>query len=334
MSNLQKEFDSFHDKIKLGTYEENQTLRDKRNLLIDELTEALKDEKIPGTDLPLTFTKIDLGSYAMHTGIVPEKGDYDIDVGVIFNVSPEQYDSHVLKKLVYDKLNKQHNRTVDYNRPCITVKYAAGYHVDIAVYCKKDSDRYIAWGKVHNKADHKWWDADPEGLKTWVHNVDQNKDKRAQFRRVTRYLKKWKIKHFSNSGNVAPPSIGLTIQARHHFNYCADSDLDSLITAVEGIKSAFWEAWDTDSESFKWAVEQALPVLPGKDVYYKMTLNQTDTFYSKVGSLLEALEHAKGEDSDSESSKVFRKVFGTDFSEVEDVKTSSVKPFIVTGNNA
>ena len=40
------------------------------------------------------------------------------------------------------------------------------------------------------------------------------------------------------------------------------------------------------------------------------------------------------EDSESESSKVFRKIFGTDFPEVEDVKKSSVKPFVVTGNNA
>ncbi|MGJ3502445.1 hypothetical protein, partial [Piscirickettsia salmonis] len=78
MAKLQKEFLQFHDEIKLGTYDENQTLRDKRDLLVDELKEKLKDEQLPGTDQKLTFTKMDQGSYAMNTGIKPDSDDYDI----------------------------------------------------------------------------------------------------------------------------------------------------------------------------------------------------------------------------------------------------------------
>lgn len=334
MSNLQKEFIKFHDTIKLGTYDENQTLRSKRDLLINELTLALKEEKIPGTDTALTFSKIDLGSYAMKTGVIPEGGDYDIDVGIVFNVTRKQYDSHELKKLVFDKLNKQHNRTVEYNRPCITVKYADGYHVDVAVYCSEGSDRYIAWGKQHNKATHSWWESDPEGLKTWVNNVDLDAEKKAQFRRITRYLKKWKIKHFSDSGNIAPPSIGLTIQTRNGFNYDNVSDLSALINVVRQIKLKFTQKWDPVSESLKWSIEQNLPVKPCKNVYYKMKLGQQDAFYIRVENLLQALEQAQGEKSDAETSKILRKVFGNDFPLVEDVKASNVPPYVSTGNNA
>ena len=59
--NLQKEFEDFHQKIRLGTYDENQTLREKRDLLIDELKDKLKDEKVPNTTKKLTFTKLDQG---------------------------------------------------------------------------------------------------------------------------------------------------------------------------------------------------------------------------------------------------------------------------------
>jgi hypothetical protein len=68
MSDLQKEFIVFHDEIKLGTYDENQTLRDKRYMLVKELKQGLKDKKIPDTETALTFSKFDQGSYAMHTG--------------------------------------------------------------------------------------------------------------------------------------------------------------------------------------------------------------------------------------------------------------------------
>jgi tRNA nucleotidyltransferase (CCA-adding enzyme) len=147
MGKLQKEFGKFHDIIKLGTFEENSALREKRDLLVNELTKSLGDEVIPGTETKLTFTKFDQGSYAMNTGIIPMDNDYDIDVGIIFDVTNSEYDSKKLKKLVYTALNKVLKRTVTYNRPCITVEYSAGYHVDLAIYAKNDNDIHIAWGK-------------------------------------------------------------------------------------------------------------------------------------------------------------------------------------------
>ncbi len=334
MAKLQKEFQTFHDTIKLGTYDENITLREKRDLLIDELRIGLAEEKIPGTNRPLTFVKIDLGSYAMHTGVKPEGGDYDIDVGVIFDVTCDQYDSHSLKKLVFDTLNKRTNRTVIYNRPCITVSYVSGYHVDVAVYCNDGGNKFIAWGKQYSKATHSWWESDPEGLKTWVRDVSSIAEQRAQFRRLARYLKKWKAKHFHDNGNAAPPSIGLTIQARHCFIYDAYSDLSALIVIVEGIKSKFVQKWDHDSQERKWTIEQSLPVKPYKHVYYKMTVGQQDAFYGRVLKLLEALEQALDEGSEAETSKILRKVLGEDFPLVEDKRESSVTPFVTTGNNA
>ncbi len=332
MATLQKEFEDFHNEIKLGTYEENQALRDKRDLLINELTEKLKDEKVPGTDKKLTFTKFDQGSYAMNTGIKPKDGDYDIDVGIIFDITNDEYDSNKLKKLVFKKLNGQHNRTVIFNTPCITVKYSDGYHVDIAIYSDNDGDYHIAWGRKDAEK-KQWYKSEPKELKQWVADVSADCKHAEQFRRCVRYLKNWKAKKFSNDGNAAPVSIGLTIQARNAFSYRCDNDLDALINIVSTMKSGFSSSFDLESVSFKKSIEVELPVKPFKNVYYKMTLNQTDQFYEKLDALLEVLEEAKGEDSDHKASKLLRKVFDG-FPLVEDSKASNTAPIIMTGNNA
>lgn len=327
---LQKEFEDFHEKIKLGTYDENKTLRDKRDLLIDELKDKLKDEKVPRTDKKLTFSKLDQGSYAMNTGVKPKDDEFDIDVGAIFDITNDEYESHKLKKLVYDKLNSHHKRTVEYNRPCVTVKYADGYHVDLAVYSKNDDDIHIAWGKENSK-EKIWYKSEPKKLTKWVADVSTDEAKSKQFRRCVRFLKKWKEKHFSSSGNIAPVSIGLTIQARNHFVYHESSYLDALIYIVEQIKNDFVLI------NGKWTIDVELPVEPYKNVYYKMIDNYQDNFYKKVDALLEALQDARDEDSRNAACKILRKVFGDEFplSDDEDkTETSKAKPFVTTGNNA
>jgi hypothetical protein len=336
MAKLQSEFGSFHEKIKLKAFDENEGLREKRDLLVSELKEALKDEKVPGTEKKLTFSKFDQGSYAMNTGIKPINNDYDIDVGIVFDIMNHEYDSNDLKKLVYDKLNLQHNRTVEFNRPCVTVKYATGYHVDLAIYSENDDDLHIAWGKRNSQINRCWYKSEPKKLTKWVSDVSTEKEASAQFRKCVRYLKKWKEKHFSNLGNNAPPSIGITIQSRNAFytyGYRKDEDLNVLINIAKQIKSSFQNKYDENNE-LKKNISIALPVEPYKDVYYKITLSQLDDFYNKIEALLEALEAAYAEDSEHEASKILRKVFGKDFPLVEDSKQSKTKPVVVTGNNA
>ena len=70
-----------------------------------------------------------------------------------------------------------------------------------------------------NVREHVWYESDPEGLKQWVKDVSNDGEQRAQFRRCVRYLKRWKNKNFTSNGNTAPPSIGLTIQAKTSFVY-------------------------------------------------------------------------------------------------------------------
>ena len=102
MANLQSYFNSFHDNIKLS-YDDNKVLRDKR----DELLEFLKENMPEGITSPEIFHQ---GSYAMYTGIKPfEDGDYDIDVGLFFDISKDDYENPVTaKKWVYDALKDKY----------------------------------------------------------------------------------------------------------------------------------------------------------------------------------------------------------------------------------
>ena len=334
MPKLQKEFIDFHDEVKLGTYDENQTLRDKRDLLIDELKTGLEDEKIPNTDKALTFTTFGQGSYAMHTGITPPDSDYDIDVGIAFDIQKGDYPPLKLKKMIRDKLTRE-KRTVLIRRPCITIKYAAGYHVDLAVYADNSDDYHIAWGKEFS-ADPIWEKSEPKKLIDWVKEISTDAKERLQYRRCVRYLKAWKEKHFSGNGNAMPPSIGLTIQAGKWFSYRGDSDLDALISILSHIHNDFTDEYHEDSDSWKKSIKAYLPVEPFNDVYDQMTLTQTDSFYEKIDALLEALETALDEDDAHEASKILRSVFGDKFTlvEKEEARTSNKKPCVTTGKNA
>lgn len=330
--NLQKEFEDFHQEIRLGTYDEDKGLREKRDLLIDELRNKLKDEKVPNAEKKLTFSKLDQGSYSMKTGIKPKDGDYDIDIGVLFDITNDEYESHKLKKLVFDKLNSQYNRTVEYNRPCITVNYKDGYHVDLAIYSKNNDDIHIAWGKENSK-ERIWYKSEPKKLTKWVADVSTGANEYQQFRRCVRFLKKWKEKHFSSNGNNAPASIGLTIQARNHFKYHKDSYLDTLICIAERMQSDF----NLNIVSRKMNIDVRLPVEPRKNVYYKMSEIQQDNFYEKVEALVESLKDARNEDSKNKACKILRKVFGDEFplSDDDDItECSKSMPFVTTGNSA
>ena len=114
MPNLQKHFLEFHDTIKLGSYDEDKTLREKRDTLIKNLRENIHE------DAP-SFESFNQGSYAMSTGTNPKDGNYDIDVGIIFDCTCDNYDDPVeLKKIVRDAL-LHGNRTLHIRRPCVTV---------------------------------------------------------------------------------------------------------------------------------------------------------------------------------------------------------------------
>lgn len=320
MINLQKEFLEFHDNIKLD--DENETLREKRDILLKKLKDNISDDAE-------SYTTFNQGSYAMGTGIKPEDEDYDIDVGLKFNLDKDSCtDPLTPKKWVRDAL-KGHTRSVDIRRSCVTVSYQnkgeSVFHVDFGVYAANNSDgkMYIAKGKEFSSADNKVWElSDPQGLINSVKTKFTGDDS-AQFRRVIRYLKKWRTHHYTAGGNGAPTGISLTILAYNLFSPSSTpdwstqkrvyDDCTALYNLIKSIVGSFVLSWDNQEGKFYHIITTYLPVEPYNDLFEKMSKKQLESLYQEFEWILSKLDEVKGKDKRSDACSLLVDVFGEDF---------------------
>lgn len=337
MPAVQKQFEDFHSAIKLDEDDENTKLREKRDTLIKALR-----AKLPA-DVP-AFESFNQGSYSMFTGVVPLDGNYDIDVGLVFDCKKDKYpDPVALKKKVRDALDSNF-RTVVIRRPCVTVNYLVNgvpdYHVDLAIYAKRDDGLLdLAKGKENSTAEFRIWEAaDPKKLTELIRTAFTNADELSQYRRCIRYLKRWRHVQFRNGG--APLSIALTVAARAWFkpNFSTAGkplDLLALLDWTNSMLDRFEVAFNMDDGLYS-RLKVQLPVTPHGDLMEHMTKGQMETFKERLQALRDALKAAEGEDLPEDACKILSKQFGDAFKVPDKPQTAkAVKaPVISTGNAA
>lgn len=337
MPSVQKQFEDFHSAICFDEDDEKATLREKRDTIVTALREKL------GDDVP-SFVNFNQGSYSMHTGVVPLDGNFDIDVGLIFDCTKDEYpDPVALKKKVRDAVNSNF-RTVVIRRPCVTVNYLSGgeiaYHVDLAVYTNGDDGKlYLAKGKESSAEEHRIWEvSDPKELTKRVCGAFEDSDKLAQYRRCIRYLKRWRQVQFQGAG--APLSIALTVAALHWFkpNFGTSGkpvDLLAMLDWVNTMLGQFTYELSQD-DGLHLRLKVALPVEPYSDLMAMRTATQMKNFKEKLEALRDALQKAYDEDLPEDACKHLKKQFGDDFKVPEKSETArAVSPAVIsTGNSA
>lgn len=335
MPAVQTQFDEFHSNIKLDNDDEKAKLREKRETLLKALKANL------GDDVPV-FQNFNQGSYSMHTGVVPLDGNYDIDVGIVFDCKRDKYpDPVVLKKKVRDALNTN-SRTVKIRRPCVTVNYMrdgeVDYHVDLAVYVKRDDGLLnLAKGKENSDASKRVWEvSDPKELTSLICSAFTDANELAQYRRCIRYLKRWRNVQFCSG---APLSIALTVAAKMWFRPHIETsgkpcDLLAMLGWIEAMLAQFH--WSNTDEGLHERLKVLLPVTPYGDLMAWMTKGQMATFHLKIESLRDALQAAYDEDLPEDACTLLNKQFGDDFKIPEKVATAKAvaAPVISTGNSA
>lgn len=319
MANVQQQFILFHDTIKLD-YDSNSTLREKRDIVLKKLKDSISD------DAP-SYEPFHQGSYALFTGVVPLDGEFDIDVGLMFDMDKNDVEPVEAKEWVYEAL-KNHTDDVSVKTPCVTVTYKEdgqpSYHVDLTVYAANNSDTktYLAKGKLNSSSDNKFWDESyPKELVEKINTHFDDKDDRSQFRRTIRYLKRWKDENFSSTGNSKPTGISFTIAAINYMtpkytiidafaNKREYDDLQCLITFVDETIKAFRQIFHEN----EWAERlEVIEPFTGKDLLEKMTNNQMKSFKEKLESLLSALVAAEDQVDPVEACKTLQEQFGPDF---------------------
>lgn len=322
MSNLQTQFNKFHETIKID-FDSNKPLRDKRDLILSNLRDGLKRQFIYSTP---TFSSFNQGSYDLSTGVKPLEGeDYDIDIGIVFNFSRNDYQPVKVKEWVHNAITTVTNRTVDIKRPCVRVQYHKSgekhYHVDLAIYCSEKSyweteTLYIAKGYSGSLPNNKIWEiSEPHKLKELLKNKHSDNSDREQFRRIIRYLKRWKDFNFRSSSMGKPTGIALTACCYHLFTpqkeYIYNNgykyiyyDLKALQNVVAGIIRMF--NWQNK-------IGVQLPVQPHNNLFEKMSDNQMANMKSKLIALQTTLNSASSAIYTATACNELRKVFGNDF---------------------
>lgn len=190
MANIQKYFEEFHKRIRVN-FEMSAKLIEKRDIIINRLRKHLLENERPD------FREMLQGSYKMKTGSKPIADlEYDIDVGLRFSFSEDEYDAETVHQWVFEAV-AGHTEKVEDRGPCIRVTYKDGYHVDLVSYANWEDD----FGNEQFRLAHKdsgWRPASPLELIDYVKSkrepfkgTEDNLSKNDQFRRVVRYQRRW-----------------------------------------------------------------------------------------------------------------------------------------------
>lgn len=347
MVDLQNNFEEFHDKIRLDVKDNSLLKRYK-----DKAIEGLKKE----IEADYSFETFLQGSYSVFTGIKSSKEniDFDIDVAVAFEIKREDYpDPRTPKSWVKSALEKIFpDSDIEWKNPCVTVNFTSNktgknVHVDVAVYAKEidyvGDSFYLARGREFSGKDDRCWEkSDPKKLKEKInsHFKEEDQEDRAQFRRVIRYLKRWKDMKFKQT--YRPTGIGLTINMMDYLDVKKAYDsltatptfdnLEALKNVVEKMISSFRSTFDKDSLEWHERLEARLPVEPYNDTYNKMTSRQMADFKEKLESLYNDLEFAVQTIDEHEATKRLNQHFGEDFEVIseEEVYEQSMRNSVAT----
>ncbi|WP_437743771.1 cyclic GMP-AMP synthase DncV-like nucleotidyltransferase [Sorangium sp. So ce1504] len=331
MADVQKYFVQFDEAIRFDRDHEKQILAEKRERILRKLSEGIKRQRVEGVKIP-SYEPFNQGSYAMNIGVKPVDGDFDIDVGLRFDLSKADYpDPVVVKSWVHKALNG-HTRKVDVRRTCVTVFYQEGgediYHVDLAIYSSgeknADGKDYIAKGKPGQTADERRWEpSDPQELQNVIMSGRSGEDAQ-QFRRVIRVLKRWKELRLSkHHGRAAPKGIALTVAAHRWLQVWGKKDASGKITnyddlgalsrLVAQMLSKFETVWNAEERRSVSRLRIENPVSTKYDFCSNMSSESMLGFKAGLEDLLAALKRAEGAVDARAACKALREQLGEDF---------------------
>ena len=183
------------------------------------------------------------------------------------------------------------------------------------------NNHYLAVGKKNSDEDNREWSAaDPLGLIVWInddslYDQDDAKDVLAQFRRLVRYLKRWRDVQFTDAVAAKAYSIGLTVMVKSELissfsDEGARQDLKALRKTVRAIlDGGYFDEEDTG----RYRVRVHLPVKPWRDIFDGSSLDTGTQLYNKLKRLEEKLVEVEGLSDEHKQCEVLSELFGDDF---------------------
>lgn len=181
LSEEMKDFYENHVKVKQFVYVD---LRDKKAKNLSRLESGIEKYNNDNNTSYRISENREQGSVAMATIVRNDEKDYDIDVAIIFDEENigEDKSAYFAKELVYNALSEKmgaFKEGPELKTNCVRIKYSEGYHIDFAVYKKRDDDYW------HAGAD--WSERNPKAINDWFNN--QVSEKGDNLRKVIRLSK-------------------------------------------------------------------------------------------------------------------------------------------------
>ena len=314
---IQTHLNNFHDKIMLGRKDDAyKKARDRDDSITGEVKTAFKDAGYPVVD---DFIQ---GSFKTHTGIVPISGDYDIDRALVIDEEEAPENPVTPKETVLDVLENRGFKNAKIKKPCVTADYASdNIHIDFVVYKLSSSGYYLAVGKKYSDEDNREWSiADPRGLIDWIndssnYDEDERYEVLAQFRRLVRYLKRWRDVHFSEAVAAKVFSIGLTVMLKRKFvpKFSTEGAREDLTALHRSVKAILDGGFFYEQEAGQYRVLVELPVEPYRDIFDGSSLNTGTQFYNKLQHLEQKLAEAEALSDERKQCEILNELFGDDF---------------------
>jgi len=330
MADVQKHFEQFHNTIRVD-YEMSQTLRDKRDIVVEKIKKYMVDN---GKRVPSQLLQ---GSYKMKTGIKPIADiEYDIDIGLRFDIHEDDHTATEVRGWVLKAIEGHTNR-VESRGSCIRVCYEAGYHLDIVCYAVlEDSIGNNQYRLAHK--DNGWRPANPPALLEIINKYRElfegTEDPIAQtdqFRRCVRSLRRW-------ADELRPADD----------NKCKPSGLAFVLMCIQYklLPTKFLDDRADDRQALE-RLSNTLAFTPGRLSALKPTpeyenilagFSDTEMAQLKIEfeDLYEALHFAGTNADPVEACERLQKVFGKDFPvpDPKDTAKKTINSAIVTSSNS
>ncbi|SET28065.1 hypothetical protein SAMN04487962_106186 [Marinobacter segnicrescens] len=314
---LQKHFKAFHDTIKLGRKDVSYaSAREKDDSIKEAIKRSFKENGHPVID---DFIQ---GSLAVHTGIKSRDTDFDIDRAIIIDSADAPESPIEPKRRIKEVLENRGFSNVRIKKPCVTADYKAlDLHIDFPVYKRSGAEYSLAVGKAGSSDGNKEWaSADPKGLESWIKDdsfyTGSKRDKHDQFRRLVRYVKRWRDHQFSQDVARKIYSIGLTVMIKECFSPCFDDngkpcDATALSQTLSNILSRGYFAQQLEDGRYK--VNVRLPVNPWRDIFSGSSVNTGTQLFNKLSRLKTKLDQALAEEDEVKQCRILNQMFGDEF---------------------
>lgn len=325
---IQRKFINFHNAIKLSREDDKyRDAREKDESILAALKAAFKEAGYPVIE---TFMQ---GSLRTATTIKHPKNDFDIDRALVIDSANAPEDPVEVKKLVCSVLEKRGFKHAKIKMPCVTADYASlNLHIDIVVYRKSGDNYELAVGKRNSGDAVKEWSlSDPKGLIDNINDkssyvyIGSSEDKLSQYKRLVRYMKRWRDEKFEDTVRKKIYSIGITVMLKEQFKpvLSEDGKPDDLQALRDTVAAILNGGYFISLGDGNYRVKVNLPVTPFRDIFDGSSVVTGTQFWNKLRAMQRKLDKALAEESVKKQCDILRELLGDDFETAEDPNRNS-----------